>query len=51
MLITSASLKSQEKALLRALYMNNLKILREILYLLPSQKHHASPSKNRFVMI
>lgn len=51
MLISNASVKSQERAVLRALYMNNLKILREILYLLSSQKHHASPNKNRFVMI
>lgn len=51
MLISNASVKSQERAVLRALYVNNLKILREILYLLSSQKHHASPNKNRFVMI
>lgn len=51
MIITTASLKSQEIALLRAWYMNNLKILGETLYLLSSQKHHASPGKNRFVMI
>lgn len=51
MFITSASLKSQKIMLLRALYMNDLKILGEILYLLSSQKHDASLSKNRFVMV
>jgi len=32
--------KNLKRALLRALYVNNLKIPREILYVLASQKHH-----------